>query len=246
MRDIILVTVSSIKNNLKSKALNVVFVCITLMIAVGLALIFCLLLIAPEINKPSPDRTKLEIYLCLIMYSTCIICLGINMNVFAFQSITKEKSHGNIESLLATPLSAKKIWIAKSLAVFIPGMILGEILTLASLLAVNYIYFVPKVGFIYTNWIGISSLLAVPLVYLCLSLLAHLIGLTGKPATGNVIAQIFLPVVLTLMINLTVRHILDATSWPFTLANFGLAAIIAFIVIFLQPRITRERIVLSR
>jgi len=246
MRDIILVTVSSIKNNLKSKALNVVFVCITLMIAVGLALIFCLLLIAPEINKPSPDRTKLEIYLCLIMYSTCIICLGINMNVFAFQSITKEKSHGNIESLLATPLSAKKIWIAKSLAVFIPGMILGEILTLASLLAVNYIYFVPKVGFIYTNWIGISSLLAVPLVYLCLSLLAHLIGLTGKPATGNVIAQIFLPVALTLMINLVVRNILDTTSWPFTLVNLGLAAIIAIIVIFLQPRITRERIVLSR
>ena len=160
--------------------------------------------------------------------------------------MTREKSRGNIESLMATPLSVKDIWIAKSLAVFIPGMVLGEILTLAALLAVNYIYFVPKVGFIYTYWIGLASFLAVPLVYLCLSLLAHLIGLTGKPATGNVVGQVFLPVVLTLMINLTVRHILDATSWPFTLANFGLAAIIAFIVIFLQPRITRERIVLSR
>jgi len=246
MRDIILITVSSIKNNLKSKALTVVFVCVTLMIVAGLALFFCLLLIAPEINKPSPDRIQLELYLCLIMYTTCIICLGINMNVFAFQSITKEKSCGNIESLMATPLSVKDIWIAKSLAVFIPGMVLGEILTIAALLAVNYIYFVPKVGFIYTYWIGLSSFLAVPLVYLCLSFLAHLIGLTGKPATGNVVGQVFLPVVLTLMINLTVRHILDATSWPFTLANFGLAAIIAFIVIFLQPRITRERIVLSR
>jgi len=246
MRDIILITVSSIKNNLKSKALTVVFVCVTLMIVAGLALFFCLLLIAPEINKPSPDRIQLELYLCLIMYTTCIICLGINMNVFAFQSITKEKSRGNIESLMATPLSVKDIWIAKSLAVFIPGMVLGEILTIAALLAVNYIYFVPKVGFIYTYWIGLSSFLAVPLVYLCLILLAHLIGLTGKPATGNVVGQVFLPVVLTLMINLTVRHILDATSWPFTLVNFGLAAIIAFIVIFLQPRITRERIVLSR
>ena len=246
MRDIILITINSIKNNLKSKALTIVFVSITLMIVAGLALFFCLLLITPAMNASVPDRTQLELYLSLIMYTTCLICLGINLNVFAFQSMTREKSRGNIESLMATPLGVKDIWIAKSLAVFIPGMVLGEILTLAALLAVNYIYFVPKIGFIYTSWMALSSFLAVPLIYLCLSFLVHLIGLTGKPATGNVVVQIFLPIVLTLMINLILRHILDAASWPFTLANFGIAAVIAIIVISLQPRITRERIVLSR
>ena len=246
MRDIILVTINSIRNNLKSKALTIVFVSLTLMIAAGLTLFFCLLLITPAMDAPVPDRTQLELYLSLIMYTTCLICLGISLNVFAFQSMTREKSRGNIESLIATPLGVKDIWIAKSLAVFIPGMVLGEILTLAALLAVNYIYFVPKIGFVYTHWIGLSSFLAVPLIYLCLSLLAHLIGLTGKPATGNVVAQIFLPIVLTLMINLILRHVLDTASWPFTLANFGIAAVITIIVIFLQPRITRERIALSR
>lgn len=246
MRDIILITINSIRNNLKSKALTIVFVCITLMIAAGLALFVCLLLITPAMKAPVPDRTQLELYLSLIMYSTCLICLGINLNMFAFQSMTREKSSGNIESLMATPLGVKDIWIAKSLAVFIPGMILGEILTFVALLAVNYIYFVPKIGFVYTHWIGLSSFLVVPLIYLCLSLLAHLIGLTGKPATGNVIVSIFLPVILSLMINLVIRHVLDAASWPFTLANFGIATFIAIIVIFLQPRITRERIVLSR
>jgi len=246
MRNIILITINSIKNNLKSKALTIVFVSITLMITAGLTLFFCLLLITPAMNASVPDRTQLELYLSLIMYTTCLIWLGVNMNVFAFQSMTREKSRGNIESLMATPLSVKDIWIAKSLAVFIPGMVLGEILTLAALLAVNYIYFVPKIGFVYTHWIGLSSFLAVPLIYLCLSLLVHLIGLTGKPATSNVIIQIFLPIVLSLMINLMLRHVLDAASWPFTLANFGIAAVIIIIVIFLQPRISRERIVLSR
>ena len=246
MRDIILITINSIRNNLKSKALTIVFVCVTLMIAAGLASFFCLLLITPAMDASVPDRTQLELYLSLIMYTTCLICLGINLNVFAFQSMTREKSRGNIESLVATPLGVKDIWIAKSLAVFIPGMVLGEILTLAALLAVNYIYFVPKIGFIYTHWIGLSSFLVVPLIYLCLSFLVHLIGLTGKPATGNVVVQIFLPIALTLMINLMLRHILDAASWPFTLANFGIAAVITIIVIFLQPRITRERILLSR
>jgi ABC-2 type transport system permease protein len=246
MRNIILITINSIKNNLKSKALTIVFVSITLMITAGLTLFFCLLLITPAMNASVPDRTQLELYLSLIMYTTCLVWLGVNLNVFAFQSMTREKSRGNIESLMATPLSVKDIWIAKSLAVFIPGMVLGEILTLAALLAVNYIYFVPKIGFVYTHWIGLSSFLAVPLIYLCLSLLVHLIGLTGKPATSNVIIQIFLPIVLSLMINLMLHHILDTTSWPFTLANFGIAAVIIIIVIFLQPRITRERIVLSR
>ncbi len=159
--------------------------------------------------------------------------------------MTREKSRGNIESLMATPLDVKDIWIAKSLAVFMPGMIIGEILTLAALLAVNYIYFVPRVGFIFTQWMALSSFLAVPLIYLSLSLLVHLIGLTGKPATGNVVAQIFLPVSLTLMINLLIRNILDA-SWPFTLVNFGIAVVMAVIVIILKSRITKERIVLSR
>jgi hypothetical protein len=246
MRDVILITINSIRNNLKSKVLTIVFVSITLMITAGLVLFFCLLLITPAMDASVPDRTQLELYLSLIMYTTCLIWLGVNMNVFAFQSMTKEKSRGNIESLMATPLGVKDIWIAKSLAVFIPGMVLGEILTLAVMLAVNYIYFVPKIGFIYTHWIGLSSFLAAPLIYLCLSLLVHLIGLTGKPATGNVVVQIFLPVILTLMINLMLHNVLNTTSWSFTLANFGIAAVIIIIVIFLQPRITKERIILSR
>ncbi|MHB1346486.1 MAG: hypothetical protein ACYCXK_03245 [Candidatus Humimicrobiaceae bacterium] len=245
MREIILITVNSIRNNLKSKVLIIVYICITLMIVVGLTLFFCLLLVVPAVNKLQPDRTQLELYLSLIMYTTFIICLGMNMNVFAFQSMTKEKSRGNIESLLATPLGVKNIWIAKSLAVFLPGMVLGEILTLASMLIVNYIYFVPKIGFVYSLWIGLSSFFAAPLVYLCLSFLVHLIGLTGNPATGNVIIQIFLPVILSLMINLMLRGVLDAGSWSFSFANFGIAFAIAIIIVILMPRITKERMVLS-
>lgn len=246
MRDIILITFISIRNNLKSKVLTIVFVGITIMIAAGLALFFCLLLIAPEMEMPSPDRSRLEIYLSVIMYSTCLICSGINLNVFAFQSMTREKSRGNIESLMATPANVKSIWIAKSLAVFIPGMVLGEILVLAALLSVNYIYFVPSVGFIYSYWAGINSFLVIPTIYLTLGLLAHLIGLTGKPATSNVLIQIFLPASLSLMINLVIRQILDAASWTFTLAGLGISAVITIIVIILKPRLTRERIVLSR
>jgi ABC-type Na+ efflux pump permease subunit len=246
MREISLITINSIRNNLNSKVLTFVFVSVTLIIVAGLTLFFCLLLITPAMDTSVPDRTQLELYLSLIMYTTCLICLGINLNVFAFQSMTREKSRGNIESLLATPLKVKDIWIAKSLAVFIPGLVLGEVLTLITLVAVNYIYFVPRIGFLFTPWIAVSSFLAVPLIYLCLSLLAHLIGLTGKPVNGNVIVQVFLPVIMTLMINLVLHNVLNAASWPFTVANLGLAAVIVIIIIFFLSRLTRERVVLSR
>lgn len=246
MRDISLIVNTSIRNNLRLKIVAIIFICIVLMCVAGIAVSFCLLLISPEMKMESPDRSKLELYLSLIMYTTSLIGLGVNLNAFAFQSMTREKSRGSIESLLATPLKAKAIWIAKSLAVFLPGLVVGEILTLITLIAINYIYFVPQTGFLITPWIAVSSFVAAPLIYLCLSLLVHLVGLTGKPATGNVIVQIFLPVIVTLMINLMLRHILDAASWPFTLANLGIAAVIAATLILLLPRLTKERIVLSR
>jgi ABC-2 type transport system permease protein len=246
MRDIALLTAASIRNNLRLKIIIAMLIAVVLICIIGLVLAFCLLAIAPAMEAEIPDRPTLEMYLSLIIYAACLIGLGVNMDVFAFQTMTREKSRGNIESLLATPLEASHIWIAKSLAVFLPGLVLGEVLAFISLMVVNYIYFVPEIGFLLNPWIAISSFFGVPLIYLSLSMLVHLIGLTGKPATGNVIVQVFLPVFTSLMINLGIHHVLDATSWYFTLTNLGIAAVVGVVVIFLRPRLTKERIVLSR
>jgi len=245
MKNIGLLISTSIRNNLRSKVVLIVYVFVTMLCILGITIALCYFLISPEMDKSSPDRSKLELYLGLIMFATCFISLGVNLNSFAFQSITREKSRGIIESLLATPLKTRDVWIAKSLAVFLPGLILGEILTFIVLVVINYIYFVPSIGFVFNPWIAVSSFIVAPLIYLCLSLLYHLIGLTGKPAVGNVIIQVFLPVFTSLMINLAVRYILDITSWSFALANLGAAALIAVIFIFLRSRLNRERMVLS-
>ena len=111
MKDIGLLTIASIRNNLRLKTVGIVFIIVTLMIAALLVIFFCILLIAPAVNKASPDRAELELYLGLIMYSTCFLALGINLNSYGFQSMTREKSRGNIESLLATPIKIKDIWV---------------------------------------------------------------------------------------------------------------------------------------
>jgi len=245
MRAIGLIVNNSIKNNLRLRITLMLYICVLLICVAGIALAFCLLVISPEIKTAVPDRSKLELFLGLILYSTCFMGVGINLNSFAFQSITREKARGNLESLMATPLDVKDLWVAKSIAVFLPGLIVGELLTLIMLFAINYIYFVPVTGFLLSPWIAISSFIIVPLIYFCLSLLVHLIGYTGKPATGNVIIQVFLPVFVSLMINLIVRDVINAASWQFSLINFGIAAVIGLIILVLKSRLTQERVILS-
>lgn len=245
MREIALITAAGIKNNLRSKIASAVTIGVTLICVLGVAAAFSILVIAPAVRDGLADRSEVEPYLALILIVTNLIGLGVNLNAFAFQSLTREKSRGTFQSLLATPLEVNYVWLGKSLAVFIPGLVLGTILTLIVLIAINYIYFVPQIGFLITPSIAVSSFLAAPLIYLSLSLLVHLVGLTGKPATGNVIAQVFLPIIITLVINLVTRSVLDATSWTFTLTNLGIAFMIGIIVIFIRPRLTAERVVLS-
>jgi ABC-2 type transport system permease protein len=241
-----LIIKTSLRNNIRLKTVTIVYILVTLMFVAGLVVSLSIFLVAPVMEAESPDRSELELYLGMMVYAACFLGLGINLNSFAFQSIVREKSRGNIESLLATPLEAGDIWAAKSMAIFIPGLVVGEVLAFIVLVVVNYIYFVPSIGFVLNPWVFVSSFLAAPLVYLCLSFLVYLVGMTGKPNSGNIIAQIFLPVMTSLLINLAVHHILEITSYSFAVANVGIAAVITVIILLLRPRLTREKIILSR
>lgn len=245
MKEMVLITSISIKNSFRMKAIIAVLIAVTLICVIGLTAGFCLLAISPEVNKETPNRQLLEMYVSVTIYGVSLIGAGVTMNVIPFQTMTREKARGNIAALLATPLDPVHIWIGKSFGAFLPGLLLGIIFALTSLLVINIIYFIPNTGFLISPGIIINGFITAPLIYLSLSFLVHFVSLTGKPATGNAIAQVFLPVFASLMINLGLRNILDASSWKFTAANLGLALIIGVIVLLLRPRLTTERIVLS-
>jgi ABC-type Na+ efflux pump permease subunit len=241
-----LVMNAALKNNLRLGAvvfvsIGVVFICV-----IGLAVLFGSQFLLPEADAAVPDRSVLENYLGLILFATSFMSIGIYASVFSFQSMLREKARGNIQALLATPVSAADLWLGKSLGVFLPGLAFAVVMTLAALLAINFIYLVPKVGFIVTPGMAFSSFVAVPLIFLAMSLLVNMVGLTGKPATGNVIAQVFLPVMTALMINLALRQLPNAGSWLFAVILLGAAAVIGAVVLVVRPKLTAEKIVLSR
>jgi ABC-type Na+ efflux pump permease subunit len=245
MSRISLVTNTGIRNNLRLKTTILILGTVTLICVAGVVLIFCIQLLGPETRTAEPDRSKLEAYLGLVLYVTSVMGIGITLNSYAFQNMVREKARGNLQALLATPLKITDIWFGKSLSVFLPGLVLGTAMAVVALVIINVIYFIPETGFLLNSWMIISSFIAVPLIFLLLSLLVHLVGLTSKTAIGNVIAQMFLPVILTLMINLLVRDLLDASKWLFTVVNLGLAVIIGIVIITIRSRLTPEKIILS-
>ena len=237
---------AAIKTSLRLRSVVIVSMGVVFICVIGVAAIFATQFISPGVNTAIPDRSALENYFGLILFTTCFISIGIFASVNAFQSLTREKSRGNIQALLATPLAPHDIWLGKSLAVFLPGFILAVVMTIAIFLVLNFIYFIPKIGFFLTPWMLISNLVAVPLVYLALMLLVHEIGLAGKPSTPNVITQIFLPVMIALMINLVVHGVMNAGSWLFTVALVGLAVVISVFVLKLRSTLTVQKIILSQ
>jgi ABC-type Na+ efflux pump permease subunit len=245
MNNIRLVMKAAISNNLRRRDVLIVCAGVVFICVIGVAAIFTTQFIHPQVIAVAPDRLVLENFLGLILFTTSIISIGVYASVFSFQSIVREKSRGNIQALLATPLAPGDIWLGKSLAAFLPGLMLAELMTLAVFLIINTIYIIPEVGLIVTPWMVISSFIAVPLVYFTLTLLVHVVGLTSKPATANVIAQIFLPVIITVMINLAVRNIPSAASWLFTVILLGVAAIFGAVVLMIRSKITTERMVMS-
>ncbi|MBN1367428.1 MAG: hypothetical protein JW967_05845 [Dehalococcoidales bacterium] len=245
MSNIWLVTSAGIKNAFRLKTGMIILISVTLICVVGIALLMCILLIAPEMESASPDRSILEAHLGVILYSSSLISIGVGLNSLVFQTMVREQARGNLAALMATPLKVFDIWLGKSLALFIPGLLIAIVLTVLNLVIINLIYFLPDIGFV-CNWqMLVNSLVILPLMYLCFGIFVHLIGFTTKPVTGNIIAQVFLPVIINLMLQLAIRNVIDANSWQFIVINLGMAVVLGVLILSLKSRLTPERVILS-
>lgn len=236
---------TNLKNNLQSLSLAIVYFGIALICTVVIGIIGVKSLIGPVIASGKANSEMLSYILGLIGYFTTFIVTGISYSTLFSTSLMREKVRGNIESLLATSTSTKMIWLAKSIALFIPGLIMGMVFSFGLMAIINTFYISPDYEFILNPWITICTYIALPIIYFCLSLLMNLVGLIGKVMDAGVIGIIFVSGISTLMINLVARGTLNANSWMFLLVNLGLAVILIVLSIIFQNKLKTERIVLS-
>jgi ABC-2 type transport system permease protein len=211
----------------------------------GLLALVCALAIVPETRSPNPNTAEISRYLALIAYITALVVMGMNSIVFTANILVKEKAQRLFESLLAAPVGARSLWMSKSLAVFLPGLVLGEAFAIAAFLVVDLFLIAPRIGFLISPIMIFNGLALVPILYFPVCCLVLLVGLQGNPISGNVIANVVLSVQIPLIANLAARAGLDVGSPLFTLAHIALSAAIGLLVLVLQLRFTKERIVLS-
>jgi ABC-2 type transport system permease protein len=238
------IIVTDLRNDLRSRALVIVLLGIVALCVVAAGVIAGRFIIAPAVDAGRSADT-LGYDLGLVAYVTAFVLTGVTYCVLFSVPLAREKARGAIESLLATPAGVRQVWLAKSAALFLPGVVLGTLLPLCLTLFISYAYLRPRYGFVLNLWLALCTYIAVPLVYFALSLLIHVVGLRGRTVDANVIAIIFVSGATALMSNLATRQTLDATSWPFLAANLGLAAALAAAALLLLPSLSKERIVAS-
>jgi hypothetical protein len=191
-------------------------------------------------------RPILEIVLGLVTYFLPLLVLVTFIWAFASLPITKEKVNGNIECLLATPLSPKAVWTGKSLAIFLPGYIISVAGTLIVLLAVNFSVVLPATGeLVLPAPVLLTGFLVNPLLFFALLMFIVLFSLAGSPDTA--IGPSFL-LGFGLMVGIPVAlsvGALNMASWSFALWYLAGTAVAWIIVLSLSRLLTKEKIVLS-
>ncbi|MBN1409627.1 MAG: hypothetical protein JW969_02210 [Spirochaetales bacterium] len=245
MKSILLMTSIHLKNSLRSKAITIAILIFTLAFAGLINLLGYHFFIAPELSSPAPDPGRILHILSLILYSTGILSLGLNLNVFSARPMMKEKTQRIYETLLAAPTGPVPLWVSRGLAVFLPGLVLSLFFTSLSMISIEVFFIIPRLGFLLSPWLIVTNFITVSLMYLFLTLITQFIGLAHNPIPGVVLANVFMSGILSVMINLGLREIFNAAAWDFALINLIITAVLGILMLTFKPLLTKERIILS-
>jgi hypothetical protein len=188
----------------------------------------------------------LELITGLVSYFMPLLVLMTFIWSFFNLTILKEKIDGSLQSLLATPIRPWELWIAKSMAIFVPGYLFAAISTLILLWTINLTAAMPFLGYYIMPaslmWLGF---IVNPLLLLAIQLLVVMLSLINNPDIG--IAPTFL-VGFGLMMGIPLgiaTKVIDLASRTFCLYYLLAAVVLLAVNLFLCLLLTKENIILS-
>lgn len=191
-------------------------------------------------------RPMLGIFIGLVLYFLPLVVLLSFIWSFATLPLTKEKANGNIEALMATPLSPWGLWLGKSLAVFLPAYLISIVAAFIVVLVINLSTILPATGvFVLPVFTLVLGFVVNPLLFLGLLLFMILFALANNPDIA--LAPSFL-IGFGLMMGMPVglgMGWFDLSSWSFTLWYLLGTVVLLAIVLALTRLLTRQNIVLS-
>jgi hypothetical protein len=194
-----------------------------------------------------PEATfALDLIIGLVAYFLPFMVLMTFVWAFASIQITNEKVNGNIECILATPLSPKTLWMGKCFAVFVPAYLISIIASFILVMTVNFAVFLPGWDmFVLPGAALLNGLIINPLLFFGLLSFIVLFSLANNP---DIAIAPSLLIGFGLMIGIPVgllTGIIDITSWSFILWYLAGTVVAWVVVLCLTRLLKRQNIVLS-
>ncbi|MBN1367588.1 MAG: hypothetical protein JW967_06660 [Dehalococcoidales bacterium] len=177
-----------------------------------------------------------------IFRSLPLIVMMLTCSVLASYAVVLDKTKRILESLLATPLSLREVWVAKSLAVTIPSAVIGIVMSFIMVIIVNFIAFIPHVGFVFPGPVALATgIILVPVVtYFVVSIVTCLQLIMTNPRLASLVfSLLFLAVFFTTALTQVGLNV------NLSLIYLGLVVVLLVINYFIARLLTKERIVMS-
>lgn len=179
------------------------------------------------------------VYILPLMYSI-IIC-----TIFANYSVVLDKAKRNIESLMATPVSIRQIWIGKSLAVTLPSVVMGLVISILIYLVMNILLVMPHThSFIFPDALAIiSALIIIPiLIFSIVMIVIYIQLIISNPRIANFV---FTGIFFLLFFGINALGGLGVSISYFSLIYLGVIVICAGVSFILSGSLTKEKVLLS-
>ncbi|MGD9115657.1 MAG: ABC transporter permease subunit [Dehalococcoidia bacterium] len=187
-------------------------------------------------------KLQSQVVLNVLVSTLPLIYSMLICSVISAYSITMDKAKRTLESLMATPLSLRQIWLGKSLAVMLPGAAIALFASFLAFLAINFITVVPTAGgFIFPSVLAIvTAFVIVPAMVFALVCLVSFLQLTIANARLANLAFVSLFVIIYF-----ITIISPDSGWDFGFVYLAAIAVLAVVCIMLSRLLTKERVVLS-
>ncbi len=203
--------------------------------------------LAPNIIREVMEQVVTSYAIPVPAYFLTMLPFIVFVWVFVYAIMGKEKASGNLETLLATPLSPKSIAFGKSVAIFLPGMVITVVSYLFVVWALNIASSVlmSEVMIVFPLPVLVTCLVTNPLMFLAFILLTNILALFKSPDIAIIPS---FPIGFGLMLGIRIGlglEVIDMASWAFTL-YYSLGALAMWLLtVFMFRFLDKEKIVLS-
>jgi ABC-2 type transport system permease protein len=188
----------------------------------------------------------LGLFISLVLYFIPLVILISFIWAFANLPVIKEKVNGNTESLMATPLLPRDLWLGKSLAIYLPAYIIAIVASVVVVAVVNLAVILPSIGGLVLPVPAlVLGFVVNPLLFLILLLFMVLFALASNPDIAMAPSFILgFGLMMGMPVGLGMGKF-DFMSWDFLLWYLAGTMIFLVVVLCLSRILTRQNIVFS-